>query len=123
MADNEPQPSTSGLPTDAFSILFRQLSDNPGAVQTSSRVDIADFYARRETWAIDTFRIEGAETVFVQKMSPEGGLRLILPPLITMTINHQHDRATRLASPTAPHRPAVATRFAWGDTLGNGAGL
>ena len=67
-------PIEKALPRDEFSVRLRELNDNPGAVRASSRLDIADFYGRSETWTVDTFRHDGNETGFVQRMSAEGAL-------------------------------------------------
>ena len=106
------------LPTDAFSIAFRNLTDNPGAVRTSSKVDLIDFYGRTESWIIDTFRVEGVETVFVQRISADGALRLVLPPEVTAVVNRQHDRATTINRRRGA-AAAVRTKREKGLKLGN----
>lgn len=105
------------LPTDEFSVAFRALADS-NAVHSSSRVDIADFYGRRVTWTIDTFRVEGVETVFVQKISADGALRLVLPPEVTVAVNRQHDRATAINRRRGA-AAAVRTKREKGLKLGN----
>jgi hypothetical protein len=57
------------LPQDEFSIELRKLTDNPGAVRASSTIKRIDFYGRTETWVLDTFRHDGQETIFVQRIS------------------------------------------------------
>lgn len=109
------------LPTDEFSVAFRALDDS-NAVHSSSRVDIADFYGRRQTWTIDTFRVEGDETIFVQRIGAEGALRLVLPPDVTVVINRQHGRATKINRRTAARR-AVQTKRDKGIQVGNPAAL
>lgn len=109
---------TPTLPRDEFSVLLRQLNDNPGAVHTQSRVDLADFYGRSQTWTVDTFRVDGVETVFVQRMTVEGALRLVLPPEVTLALARQRGRAT-VRTRRRGARQAVATRIARGDILGN----
>lgn len=112
--DNE-----SRLPRDEFSVRLRELTDNPGAVRSSSRVDITDFYGRAETWTIDTFREStGVETAFVQRVSLEAPLRLMLPPQVMNAITRQHDTLTTKMRRRGA-RQAVATRIARGDVLGN----
>lgn len=106
------------LPRDEFSIRLRELTDNPGAVKASSRVDIADFYGRSETWTVDTFRHGGVETVFMQRMSAEQPLRLMIPPPVMAAVNRQHDANTGKVRRRGA-QAAVATRIARGDTLGN----
>lgn len=107
------------LPRDEFSIRLRELVDNPGAVRASSRVDITDFYGRSETWTIDTFRTDGAETAFIQRMSAEDRpMRLLVPPAIMQTLTRQHDGLTGKVRRRGA-KQAVQTRIARGDTIGN----
>lgn len=110
------------LPTDAFTVMFRQLTDNPGASRASGRVDIADAYGRRETWTVDTFREQGNETVFLQKMAAAGALRLVLPPDVMTVLTRQHDRVTA-ANRRRGARQAVETKRAKGLPVGNPAAL
>lgn len=110
------------LPRDEFSVRLRELTDNPGAVKASSRVDIADFYGHAETWTVDTFRHDGVETVFVQRMSATAPLRLMLPPPVMAVVNRQHDANTTKMRRRGAQQ-AVATRRERGDTLGNPAAL
>lgn len=121
MAADERVPEMT-LPTDAFTVAFRQLQLNPGAAHASGRVDIADFYGRRETWNIDTFREQGNETVFVQKQAATGALRLVLPPEVMAVINRKHDQVTTVARRRGA-RQAVETKRAQGQTVGNPAAL
>lgn len=107
------------LPRDEFTVRLRELRDNPGAVQASSRIDRQDFYGNAETWTVDTFREStGAETSFVQRMSETAPLRLLLPPKVMDALTRQHDalvaKVRRISA-----RQAVATRRARGDVLGN----
>jgi hypothetical protein len=113
----EDQTPQMALPTDEFSVAFRALDDS-NAVHSSSRVDIGDFYGRRTTWTIDTFRVEGVETVFVQRISADGALRLVLPPEVTIAINRQHDRATTINRRRGA-AAAVRTKREKGMRLGN----
>lgn len=111
--------SEQRLPRDEFSVRLRELTDNPGAVKASSRVDIIDFYGRSETWTIDTFREEGgAETAFMQRASIETPLRLMVPPKVMAALTRQHDANTGKMRRKGA-RQAMATRIARGDTLGN----
>lgn len=109
---------TMRLPRDEFSVLLRELTNNPGATRASSRVEISDFYGRSQTWVIDTFRVDGSETVFMQRMSAEDPLRLVLPPAVTSAQLRQHESLAGQAR-SRRARQAVATRIARGDTLGN----
>jgi hypothetical protein len=106
------------LPKDDFSRRLRELRDHPGALTASSRIDIADFYGRNETWTLDTFRHDGSETTFVQRMSAEGALRLVLPPQVTAAMNRQGD-ALDTRSRRRGARQAVETKRARGQQVGN----
>lgn len=114
---------TSELPRDPFSVAMRSLLGNPGAVRASSKVEIGDLLGNVETWIVDTFRVEGGEeTILLQRVSAEGGTRLVLPPEVTAVINRQRGRAVTGTRKRAA-RAAVATRIARGDVLGNPAAL
>jgi hypothetical protein len=106
------------LPRDEFSRRLRELTDNPGALKASSRVDIVDFYGRNETWTLDTFRHDGAETTFIQRMSAEGALRLVLPPQVTTAVRRQVDSLTG-RSRARGARQAVETKRSKGQRVGN----
>jgi hypothetical protein len=106
------------LPRDEFTVRLRELRDNPGAVSTQSRIDIADFYGQHETWTVDTFRHDGIETAFVQRMSAEGGLRLLVPPQVMAALVRGHETLTGKNRARGARR-AVETRIARGDVLGN----
>jgi hypothetical protein len=106
------------LPRDEFTVRLRELRDNPGAVSTSSRVDIPDFYGNHETWTVDTFRHDGIETAFVQRMSADGGLRMLVPPQVMSALVRGHETLTGKSRSRGARR-AVETRIARGDVLGN----
>ena len=119
MADQIPTPPERTLPRDAFSTALRSLTANPGAVRTSSKIDIVDLYGTSETWVVDTFRTEGGdETVLLQRIDGNGGLRLVLPPAVTEALTRQRDRATTVNRKRGARR-AMETRIARGDTIGN----
>ncbi|HXS32027.1 MAG TPA: hypothetical protein VN755_14410 [Steroidobacteraceae bacterium] len=115
MTDSTPERT---LPRDAFSTALRTLTANPGAVRTSSKVDLVDLYGNSETWIVDTFRVEGGETVLLQRIDGNGGLRLVLPPAVTEALTRQRDRATTVNRKRGARR-AMETRIARGDTIGN----
>jgi len=115
MNDSTPERT---LPRDAFSTALRTLTANPGAVRTSSKVDLVDLYGNSETWIVDTFRVEGGETVLLQRIDGNGGLRLVLPPAVTEALTRQRDRATTVNRKRGARR-AMETRIARGDTIGN----
>lgn len=102
------------LPRDEFSIRLRELSDNPGAIRASSTINRIDFYGNTETWVLDTFRDDGQETVFVQRMSAsEKPLRFIMPPPVMKALTGQRDRVVTSARKRGA-RKAAATREALG---------
>jgi hypothetical protein len=117
-----PPPAMPALPTDAYSIAYRQVCDHPEAVRSSSTITIADFFGRSETWVIESFWLEGAATCFVQRMSSEGGFRLLLPPAVTTAIDGQRGR-TIAGKRKRTARNVVAARRARGEALGNPAAL
>lgn len=111
------------LPRDEFTVRLRELTDNPGAMRASSRIDVVDFYGNAATWTVDTFREStGVETAFVQRMSREEPLRLIIPSTVMIVLTRQHESLVA-RSRRRGARQAVATRRARGDTLGNPAAL
>lgn len=110
MAD---QNETSPLPSDQFSRRLRELTDNPGAVRSSSTVRTIDFYGKTESWILDTFRVDGREEIFLERINSTGAIRLVLPPEVTSTINRQRDRAVTVSRKRAA-RQGLATKRARG---------
>src|SRR5262245_14555412 len=107
MADQKPSP----MPEDTFSVSFRNLTNNPGAIRTSSKIDLMDDYGNTESWIVDTFRTQGGdETVFLQRINVSGGLRLVLPPRVTAALSQQRDRATTVNRKRGAQQ-AIATRI------------
>lgn len=110
------------LPRDTFDVRLRELSDNPGAVKVSARINRADFYGRTETWIMDTFRVDGQSEAFVVKVTSEATVRLHLPQEVmrslgaTMAVSISRTRK-RAA------RKALATKRAEGQQIGNPAAL
>jgi hypothetical protein len=105
---------SSVLPQDEFSISLRKLTDNPGAVRAQSTINRIDFYGRTETWVLDTFRHDGQETVFVQRISAtDEPLRFIMPPEVTKALGAQRGRVVTSARKRGA-RKAAATREALG---------
>src|SRR5262245_38257728 len=117
MALHDDTPSAL-LPRDAFSVTLRNLIDNPGAVRTQSRIDIADDYGNSQSWLIDTFRIGQQTTTLVQRMAADGALRLVLPPQVMAAIGRQDSALVRQVRKRGA-RQAVATKLAEGQTIGN----
>jgi hypothetical protein len=113
---------TTTIPRDPFSATLRALSDNPGAVRSSSKVDLADLLGNAETWIVDTFRVDGKETVLLQRINADGGSRMVIPPAVTGALARQRDQVTTQSRKRGA-RQAVATRRERGDVLGNVAAL
>jgi hypothetical protein len=104
----------SPIPTDHFSRRLRELTDNPGAIRASSTIQTQDFYGNAESWIVDTFRQDGAETVFLQRISADPQpIRIVLPPDVTDAISRQRDRCVTVARRRGA-RTAVATKRAAG---------
>src|SRR5262245_44206665 len=110
MADHIP---TDTLPRDDWSTAMRQLIDNPGAVRSQSRVDIVDDYGRSTTWIIDTFRTAAGQVAFVQRMSADNPLRLVLPRQVMSALTRQQGTLTT-RNRRKGARQAAATRKAKG---------
>jgi hypothetical protein len=108
----------SPIPNDLFSRTLRSLRDNPGAFAVGSKVDTQDFYGNAQTWVVETFRVDGQDTVFLQRIDAEGGLRIVLPPAVTRHLANHRDRVSAQAKRRQGHR-LVAQRKERGDTLGN----
>lgn len=110
------------IPTDLFSRRRREMEDNPGALGAASTINVRDFYGNLETWNIETFRVEGAETGFLQRNDSSGGVRLLLPPEVMAALRRQQagiDSRSRKRGA----RQAVETKRAKGIRIGNPAAL
>lgn len=106
------------LPKDEYTAKLRQLDNHPDAVKTSSRVDDVDPYGNITTWVIDSYRVEGAVTAFVQRGSADGYTRLVMPPSVVAAMTRQGaGLVTKVRRKTA--RRVIADRRARGEKLGN----
>jgi hypothetical protein len=110
------------LPADQFSRRRRELADNPGAVHTTGAVTRSDLYGNVEDWLLETFRVDGVETVFMRVNDREGGRRLMLPPEVAGLLYRQREQLVAKGRKRAA-RQAVATKLAKGQVLGNAAAL
>jgi hypothetical protein len=108
----------SPIPQDAFSRERRRALDNPGACRASSTIDATDFYGNTETWIVETFRVDGADLVFLQRSSAAEPIRLHLPADITRALARHRDVVAGQAQRAAGHR-LIALRKQRGDRLGN----
>lgn len=106
------------LPTDLYSRRRRELTDNPGALQAGSQVSLKDFYGNFQAWIVETFRVDGQETIFLIVSDAEGGRRFMLPPEVTTVLYRQYDQLIARARRRGA-RQAVETKRAKGQTIGN----
>lgn len=106
------------LPTDQFSTRRRELVDNPGAFHTTGAVTRGDIYGNVETWLLETFRVDGLETVFIQINDAAGGRRFMVPPEVAALIYRQRDQLIAKARRRGA-RQAVETKRSKGKQVGN----
>lgn len=102
------------LPKDEYSQQLRQLQANPGGVEKVSTIDLTDFYGNAVTWIVRSIRVDGDDTVFLQKIDAEGGRRLVLPAEVTAAIARQRDGILTVNRKRGA-RAAAATRKAKGQ--------
>jgi len=81
------------LPRDEYSESLRQTSNHPEAVVKRTTIDIEDFHGNTVTWVVKTVRIEGEDTVFLQRNDAKGGDRFVLPPRVTAALARHRDGA------------------------------
>lgn len=108
----------SGLPTDAFSRRRRELVDNPGAFHSTGAVTRTDLLGNVEDWLVETFRVEGVETIFLRINDAEGGRRVMIPPEVAGLLYRQRDSLIAKARKRGA-RQAVETKRAKGKKVGN----
>jgi hypothetical protein len=109
---SEPTPEMT-LSRDEFSTEHRRLSNNPGGVTRFTTIELEDFYGNSVTWVIKTIRVEGQDTVFLQRQDGQGGQRLVLPPKVSEVLARQRESATTVNRKRGAQRGA-ATRKALG---------
>jgi hypothetical protein len=114
--------SDSPIPTDTFSRSLRAARDSQAVIKAESTVHSFDFYGNTETWVIETFRVDDGrgpcESVFLQRTSADGGMRLMLPPDVTRALARHRDQVSAAARRRQGHT-LIALRRQRGDTLGN----
>jgi hypothetical protein len=108
--DDEP---TVTLARDEFSEAWRQTSNHPAAVTKQSTIDVSDFYGNTVTWVVRTVRVEGNDTVFLQRQDGTGGGRWVLPPQVTTVLARHRDGAATVNRKRAA-RTSAANRKAQG---------
>ena len=98
------------LPQDLYSRTLARVLDHPdSSTAKSSTIDLVTLLGHSETWIVKTVRIDGADTVFVQRVSADGGMRLVLPPEVCAAIARQRDTLVTLARRKGARR-GVETR-------------
>lgn len=110
------------LPRDPFSVRRRELIDNPGAIRSSSTIDVADLYGNIETWRIETFRHAGGVEALVQINRANGGDRLVIPPPVMAAFDRQRGSIIG-TSRRRGAKQAVETKRAKGIPIGNADAL
>jgi hypothetical protein len=101
------------MPDDTYSKRLRELQANPGGVEKTSMIDLTDFYGNAETWIVKSIRVDGDDTVFLQRVNAEGGDRWVLPSDVTAAIARQRDGIVDVTRKRSA-RQAAATRKAKG---------
>lgn len=99
------------LPKDYYSTRLRELQANPGAIEKTTLVDLVDIYGNAESWVVKTIRVDGIDTVFLQRNNADGGARWVLPPAVTSAISRQRDGVVSVATQRRA-RAGAATRQA-----------
>lgn len=99
------------LPTDDYSRTLSRLLDNPTAIKSQSTIDAVTFLGMTESWIVTTVRVEGTETVFLQRINAEGGQRFVLPPAVTKALNNQRGQVLNVVRRRTASK-AAATRKA-----------
>jgi len=113
--DDEP---TVTLARDEFSEAWRKTGHHPAAVTKQSTIDVSDFYGNTVTWVVRTVRVEGNDTVFLQRQDGAGGGRWVLPPQVTAVLARHRDGAAtvnrkRAAQTNAANRKAQGIKPAF----------
>jgi hypothetical protein len=106
------------LPRDPFSVRRRELIDNPGAIRSSSTIDVADVYGNVETWRVETFRTDGNVEALVQVNKADGGFRLVIPPKVMEAFDRQRGSIIGAARRRGA-RQALETKREKGQRIGN----
>ena len=105
----------TGLSTDVYSQTLSRLLDNPAASKTKgSTINVVTLLRHTETWVVQTIRIAGADTIFLQRINAEGGMRMVLPPEVAAAVARQREtlggitrrRGARQAAATRKERKA-----------------
>jgi hypothetical protein len=95
------------LSRDEFSQTLRDRSGHPEGVTKESLVNVADFYGNLTTWVVRTVRVEGQDTVFLQRNHAGGGDRFVLPPEVTAVLARHRDTAATVNRRRGARRSAA----------------
>jgi hypothetical protein len=116
--------SDSVLPNDRYSREQARLLVNPAAVtlRSGSTLNLTDYYGNAETWVVNTIRIDGADTVFLQRVNAEGGVRFVVPPEVVAAIRRQGDSLSTVSRRRGASK-ALDTKREAGIPVGNPAAL
>lgn len=101
------------VPRDEFSTTLRQQAAHPGSVTKQSIVEITDFYGNLVSWIVKTIRIEGNDTIFVQRQTATSADRLVIPPEVTAVMARHRGAAVKVNRRRGA-QAAAATREARG---------
>jgi hypothetical protein len=85
------------VPHDEFSATLRGLANHPANVSKQSLVEVSDFYGNLVTWVVRTIRVEGEDTVFLQRQDGQGADRLVLPPAVTAVLARHREGAVTVS--------------------------
>lgn len=110
---------------DTFDRTFGSLEGLPGVLTTSQATVLTTtpLVGLADTFILQTVRHpELGDTIFVQALSAERSLRLVLPPKVAAVLLRQHDALTTRARQRGA-RQAVATKREAGLPVGNPAAL
>lgn len=119
---NRDQAPEKELPRDPFTAFRRNWADHPAVLKAVATIMIPDDYGNLETWVLETYRAEGSEVVFLQRVNQEGAVRLVLPQQVTRALARQRDSVEGQARRRGA-RQAVETKRAKGQAVGNPAAL
>lgn len=78
-----------------------------------STLDLVTLLGHTETWVVKTIRVDGNDTVFLQRISATGGERLVLPAEVCAAIARQREVLVGMSRRRAA-KIGVATKRAKG---------
>jgi hypothetical protein len=111
VADKYQAPPERTLPNDEFTATRRSLTNHPGAFAAGTTVHVSDDYGNLVTWVVETFRVDGSDTILLQRNAADGGARYVLPPQVCTVLAGHRDRVVAQSRRRAA-RQGAATRQA-----------